>query len=303
MSTAGARRRPDALAIGRTLWVTSFKATMRFARRQPLGALGLFIIIILIIIGIIGPYIAPHDPTFIGIAPKHIAPAWGDNLLGADYLGRDVLSRLLHGARVSLIVGIASATLGTLIGGIMGLASGYLGGKTDAVVQRIVDILMAFPVLILGLALMSVLDRSLTIVIVAIGVPMVPYGARVVRASALVIKESQYVESAKAIGCNDFRIIWRHVAPGCVAPYIVLATSLIGVAIITEAALGFLGLSVPPPTPTWGEMLAKAQTDFVHAPHLSVGPGVAITLAVFAFNMLGDALRDMLDPRLRGRTQ
>ena len=186
------------------------------------------------------------------------------------------------------------------MGAVLGLVSGYMGGKTDAILQRIVDILMAYPVLILGLAFMAVLDRSLDTVILVIAIPMVPFGARVVRASTLVIKETQYVEAARAIGCSDFRVMWRHIAPGCVAPYIVVATSLIGAAIITEAALGYLGVSIPPPTPTWGEMLATAQSELLFAAHLSVAPGVAITLAVFAFNMLGDTLRDVLDPRLRG---
>ena len=253
--------------------------------------------------GIVGPYVAPFDPDKIGVGEKYSAPAWGDNLLGADRLGRDVLSRLLHGARISLIVGVGSAVAGTLVGAIMGLVSGYMGGKTDAFLQRIVDILMAYPVLILGLAFMAILDRSLTNLIIVIAIPMVPYGARVVRASALVLKESQYVEAARAVGCSDFRIIWRHIAPGCMAPYIVVATSLIGAAIITEAALGYLGVSIPPPTATWGEMLATAQSEILFAAHLSIAPGVAITLAVFAFNMLGDTMRDLLDPRLRGTAQ
>jgi ABC-type dipeptide/oligopeptide/nickel transport system permease subunit len=257
----------------------------------------------LIIMGIIGPYVAPHDPLENGVATKFSGPAWGDHLLGADRLGRDVLSRLLHGARISLIVGVASAALGTLVGAVMGLVSGYIGGKTDVFVQRLIDMLMSLPVIILAMALLTSMDRTVNTIILAIAVPMIPYGARVVRASTLVIKENQYVEAARAIGCSDLRIMWRHIAPGCIAPYIVVATSLIGVAIITEAALGFLGLSVAPPTATWGEMISKAMNELTFAAHLSVAPGIAITLAVFAFNMIGDALRDLLDPRLRGRAQ
>ena len=289
-----------AAALGDGKWTIPFRVTGRFARQRPLGAVSAFIILILILMGTIGPYLAPFDPTKVGTGEKWSAPSWGDNLLGADRLGRDVLSRLLHGARISLIVGLGSAVGGTLVGAVLGLVSGYMGGKTDAILQRIVDILMAYPVLILGLAFMAVLDRSLDTVILVIAIPMVPFGARVVRASTLVIKETQYVEAARAIGCSDFRVMWRHIAPGCVAPYIVVATSLIGAAIITEAALGYLGVSIPPPTPTWGEMLATAQSELLFAAHLSVAPGVAITLAVFAFNMLGDTLRDVLDPRLRG---
>jgi len=251
---------------------------------------------------IIGPHVAPYDPTELGTAPKYRAPSLsGGNLLGTDQLGRDVLSRVLHGAWISLVVGVAASTGGTLVGAMMGLASGYWSGRADALIQRIVDIMMSFPVLILALALLAALDRSLTTLIIAIAVPFIPYGARVVRASALVIKQTQYVEAARAIGASDLRIIFRHVAPGCFAPYMVVVTGLIGVAIITESALGFLGLGIPPPTPTWGEMLSNALTLLVHAPHVAIVPGVFITLAVFSFSVLGDSLRDVLDPRLRGR--
>jgi ABC-type dipeptide/oligopeptide/nickel transport system permease subunit len=257
----------------------------------------------MLLIGTIGPFVAPYDPDEIGVTKKYAVPSWSGHLLGGDQFGRDVLSRILYGARISLVVGVVASTAGTLVGGIMGLASGYWGGKTDAVIQRIVDILMSFPLIILALTLLTALNRSLGTVIVAISVPFIPYGARVVRASTLVLKESQYVEAAKASGCSDLRIIVRHIAPGCVAPYMVLATGLIGVAIITESALGFLGLSIPPPTPTLGGMLAEALTLLMFAPHVAIAPGGFITLAVFAFNILGDSLRDALDPRLRGKGQ
>jgi ABC-type dipeptide/oligopeptide/nickel transport system permease subunit len=207
---------------------------------------------------------------------------------------------MLYGIRISMLVGVVASFVGTVVGAMLGLASGYWGGKTDAIVQRIVDILMSFPLIILALTLLTALAPSLPTVIIAIGVPFIPYGARVVRASTMVIKEIQYVEAARAIGCSDLRIIFRHIAPGCVALYIVLTTGLIGVAIITESALGFLGLSIPPPTPTLGAMLSEALTLLMFAPHVAIVPGVAITLVVFAFNILGDSLRDMLDPRLRG---
>jgi ABC-type dipeptide/oligopeptide/nickel transport system permease subunit len=207
---------------------------------------------------------------------------------------------MLYGIRISMLVGVAASFVGTVVGAMLGLVSGYWGGKTDAIVQRIVDILMSFPLIILALTLLTALAPSLPTVIIAIGVPFIPYGARVVRASTMVIKESQYVEAARAIGCSDLRIIFRHIAPGCVALYIVLTTGLIGVAIITESALGFLGLSIPPPTPTLGAMLSEALTLLMFAPHVAIVPGVAITLVVFAFNILGDSLRDVLDPRLRG---
>ena len=251
---------------------------------------------------VVGPYVAPHDPLELAVAGKFTNPSWSENLLGGDQFGRDVLSRILHGAWRSLVVGVIASVAGTLIGAVMGLTSGYYGGRIDAIVQRFVDILMAFPVIILALALLTALDRSLTTLIFAIAVPFVPYGARVVRASALVLKETQYVEAARAIGASDVRIILKHVAPGCFAPYVVVATGLVGVAIITESALGFLGLGIPPPTPTWGEMLSNALTNLLFAPYLAVTPGIFITLAVFSFSVLGDSLRDVLDPRLRGRT-
>ena len=250
----------------------------------------------------------PLDPTLLPLTPqnwalpeKYSKPALDENLLGGDRFGRNILSRLLHGTRVSLVVGIVAPVFGTTIGAVLGLAGGYWGGKTDAISQRIVDILMSFPLIILALALLAALDRSMTTLIIAIAVPMIPVGARIVRANALVIKESQYIEAARAIGASDLRIITRHIIPGCVAPYLVILTGLIGVAIITEGALGFLGLSVPPPTPTWERCCLRQWAELSRAPHVAIAPGVAITLAVFSFNVLGDALRDVLDPRLRGR--
>lgn len=278
-----------------------FKALWLFFRQKPLGAVGAAIIFALVLMGIFGPLVAPYDPDEIGVAKKYAMPSWQGTLLGADQFGRDVFSRMLHGARISLLVGVVASTAGTLVGAILGLMSGYWGGKTDAIMQRFIDILMSFPLIILALTLLTAMQRSLATVIVAIGVPFIPYGARVVRASAMVIKEIQFVEAARAIGCSDFRIIVRHIAPSCVSLYLVLTTGFIGVAIITESALGFLGLSIPPPTPTLGGMLSEALALLMFAPHVAVAPGVCITLAVFAFNILGDSLRDVLDPRLRGR--
>ena len=288
--------------LNRDIWNRSWRALIRFCRRSPLGGVGVVIIFALAVMAIVGPYVAPYDPEEIGVGPKYESPFVGDNFLGTDRLGRDVLSRVLHGAWISLMVGVVASTAGTLIGALLGLASGYFGGKTDAIIQRVVDVLMAFPVLIMAMALLAALDRSLNTLLVAIAVPFIPYGARVVRATTLVIKESQYVEAARAIGASDWRVILRHIAPGCLAPYMVVLTGLVGVAIITESALGFLGLGIPPPTPTWGEMLSKAVEDLFFAPVVAIVPGVFITLAVFSFSVLGDSLRDVLDPRLRGRT-
>ena len=292
---------PVASVPSRIAWRV-FRGISRFSRRTPLGAVCAALILALVIMAVIGPYVAPHDPDLLGASPKYLAPSLDTNLLGTDQLGRDVLSRILHGAWISLLVGVVASTGGTLVGAAIGLAGGYWGGRTDALSQRLVDILMAFPVLILALALVAALGPSLKTIIVAIAVPFVPYGARVVRASAMVINESQYVEAARAMGCSDLRIMLRHIAPGCFAPYVVVLTGLIGVAILTESALGFLGLGVPPPTPTWGEMLSNALALLWVAPHVAIIPGVFISLAVFSFSVLGDSLRDVLDPRLRGRT-
>jgi peptide/nickel transport system permease protein len=275
-------------------------AVVAFFKRRPLGALAAMMILVFFVLGAFGPSLAPYDPEDIGIAAKYAMPSIHGALLGADQFGRDVLSRMLYGLRISLLVGVVASFVGTVAGAILGLVSGYWGGKTDAIVQRVIDVLMSFPLIILALTLLTALSPSLPTVIIAIGVPFIPYGARVVRASTMVIKEIQYVEAARAIGCSDLRIIFRHIAPGCVALYIVLLTGLIGVAIITESALGFLGLSIPPPTPTLGAMLSEALTLLMFAPHVAIAPGVAITLIVFAFNILGDSLRDVLDPRLRG---
>jgi peptide/nickel transport system permease protein len=294
-----------ALPVPRAAPKTSLSAWRRLillSKRKPLGTIGAVIILILVLVGLFGPLIAPHDPEEIGVAKKYAIPSLHGTLLGADQFGRDVFSRILYGARISLLVGVVASMTGTLVGAVLGLISGYWGGRTDAIIQRFIDILMSFPVIILALTLLTALPRSLTTVIVAIGVPFIPYGARVVRASTIVIKEVQFVEAARAIGCGDFRIILRHIAPGCVPLYLVLTTGLIGVAIITESALGFLGLSIPPPTPTLGGMLSEALALLMFAPHVAVAPGVFITLTVFAFNVLGDSLRDVLDPRLRGRS-
>jgi len=277
------------------------RALWLFFRRKPLGAVGAAIILVLVLMGAFGPLVAPYEPDDIGIAKKYATPSWHGTLLGADQFGRDVFSRMLYGARISLVVGVVASTAGTLVGAILGLMSGYWGGRTDAILQRFIDILMSFPLIILALTLLTALQRSLATVIVAIGVPFIPYGARVVRASTMVIREIQFVEAARAIGCSDLRIIARHIAPSCVSLYLVLTTGFIGVAIITESALGFLGLSIPPPTPTLGGMLSEALALLMFAPHVAIAPGVFITLAVFAFNILGDSLRDVLDPRLRGR--
>lgn len=291
---------PFAAPPARTL-PTPLRILWTFCKRKPLGGIGSALVLLLVVTGLFGPLVAPYEPDDIGVAKKYATPSLHGTLLGADQFGRDVFSRIMYGARISLVVGVIASTVGTLVGAVLGLISGYWGGRTDALIQRVIDILMSFPLIILALTLLTALHRSLATVIIAIGVPFIPYGARVIRASAMVIKEIQFVEAARAIGCSDWRIILRHIAPSCVSLFLVLNTGFIGVAIITESALGFLGLSIPPPTPTLGGMLSEALALLMFAPHVAVAPGVFITMAVFAFNVLGDSLRDVLDPRLRGR--
>jgi peptide/nickel transport system permease protein len=243
---------------------------------------------------------ATHDPIATEAARTLARPS-ADHWLGTDNLGRDIYSRIVHGARVSLIVGVASTLLGSALGGIIGLLSGYIGGKTDLVTQRLMDILQGLPLLVLALVMAAVLGPSLENVILAISIPIVPRAARVVRSSVLSIREMQYVEAARGLGLSHLRIAFRHILPNTVGPFIVLCTAQLGGAILVEAALSFLGLGVPEPYPSWGRMLSVSATEYAQkAPHLVLFPGIAISLAVFGSNLLGDALRDTLDPRLRG---
>ena len=215
-------------------------------------------------------------------------------------MGRDILSRVIHGARISLKVGIIAVAIGTLTGAALGLVSGYFGGMVDFGVQRLMDIILAFPGLILAISLMAVLGANLTNAMIAIGVVIMPSAARVVRGSTLSVKTEQYIDAARAIGCANGRILLRYILPNVAAPIIVLVTIQLGAAIITEASLSYLGLATRPPTPSWGSMLSGAgRVYMLRAPWIAIAPGVAISLTVLAFNLLGDALRDVLDPRLR----
>ena len=271
-----------------------------FCRRKPLGAFGGIIAIIVLIIAIFAPLIAPNDPG--DISREHVFASPGsDRWLGGDQLGRDVLSRLVFSARISLEVGILSVLFGITIGAFIGIASGYMGGTTDLIVQRIVDALMSFPAIILALALVAVLGPSIVNVIIALAVLFTPGAARTIRSQTLQIKEMDYVLAARGVGAGQWRIMLRHIAPNCAATYIVLVTISMGWAIIVEASLSFLGIGIPPNVPSWGGMLTGAAQSYVDvAPWLGVFPGLAIAIVVFAWNLLGDSLRDVLDPRLRG---
>ena len=283
-----------------------WRALVVFARRKPLGAASALIIAALVVVAIFAPVLAPRDPYALNLnergLPIRMQPPSASFPLGTDPLGRDVLSRIVYGAQVSLIVGFASVIAGTLLGTVLGLVSGYWEGRLDYVIQRGVDTTMAIPGIVLALAVMSVLGQSLTNIILVIALVIAPGASRVVRGTVLAVKQHTFVDAALALGASPARIVARHVLPNVFAPILVIATVWLGNAIVIEAALSFLGLGTPPPTPTWGAMLSsEGRRNLETAPHLAIFPGLAISVVVLAFNMLGDALRDVLDPRLRSR--
>jgi peptide/nickel transport system permease protein len=276
----------------------------RLVRQKPLGAVSAVVILGLIVVASLAPVLAPRDPYQFNLNERGLpirmqAPSTAFPL-GTDPLGRDVLSRIVYGARVSLVVGFASVIAGTVLGTALGLASGYWEGRLDYLIQRGVDTAMAIPGLVLALAVMSVLGQSLTNVIIVIGLVIAPGAARVVRGAVMVVKQNTFIDAARAEGATTARIVSRHILPNVFAPILVIATVWLGNAIVIEAALSFLGLGTPPPTPTWGGMLSgEGRRNLEIAPTLAIFPGLAISIVVLAFNMFGDALRDLLDPRLR----
>lgn len=273
----------------------------RFVRSSPMGAISVVVWLGLIGVAIFAPALAPFDPIEADFAAVRSAPT-ATHLLGTDNLGRDVLSRIIFGTRITLIVSISSVLIGDLLGFIWGLVSGYLGGRFDLISQRVVDVLMSFPALILALLLLAGLGAGLTTVIVAIAVTRIPTSTRVTRSVVIATKQNAYVESAQMIGASVWRIMLRHIAPQCVGPLLVVATLHLGAAIFAESALSFLGMGIPPPAPSWGNMLGGVLAASFRPPWwLVVYPGVAITLAIMAANLMGDALRDFFDPKLKKR--
>jgi peptide/nickel transport system permease protein len=269
------------------------------AQRHVLGAAGLALMTVFVLSAVFADLIGRYDPLTVDSAHALAAPS-AQHWMGTDSFGRDVWSRIVHGARISLAVGIGSTTLGASIGVIVGLASGYLSGWVDLVFQRVTDILQALPLLVLALVMTASLGPSLPNVIIAIAIPLIPIVARVIRANTLALREQPFIEAAKSIGMSEMRIALRHVLPNTLAPLIVLATAQLGSTILTEASLSFLGLGIPEPYPSWGRMLSESAAEYVRiAPWLVIFPGVAISLAVFGTNLFGDALRDILDPRQR----
>ena len=270
------------------------------ARRHVLGTLGLAIMTLFVFAAIFADLICRYDPLTVDSAHALAHPD-ARHWMGTDSFGRDVWARIIHGARISLAVGIGSTALGGSIGVVVGLTSGYLAGWVDLLFQRITDILQALPLLVLALVMTAALGPSLPNVIIAIAIPLIPIVARVIRANTLALREQPFVEAAKSIGMSEMRIALRHVLPNTLAPLIVLATAQLGSTILTEASLSFLGLGIPEPYPSWGRMLSESAAEYVRtAPWLVIFPGIAISAAVFGTNLFGDALRDILDPRQRG---
>ena len=271
-----------------------------FTRRSPMAAFWGLVSIAIITMAVLAPKLAPLDPLKADFRAMGKPPMEG-HWFGTDQIGRDTLSRTIHGSRTSLIVAVSAVLLGTLVGSLWGLASGYLGGRFDIISQRIIEFLQAFPDLILAMAIAMALGAGTTTVIIAIAITRIPFGGRVIRSVVLSLKEMSYVEAARGIGASKLRTMALHILPQCVAPFLILATTHLGVAIIIEASLGFLGVGIPPPTPTWGNMLSDALNSGLVPPWwLVLFPGVAITITVLAFNLFGDGIRDALDPRLRG---
>ena len=270
-----------------------------FTRRRPLGAIGAAVVLVMILVAVFAGPLAPYDPVAVDFGAMLSKPS-AQHWLGTDAFGRDVLSRLIYGSRTALFVGFGAALVGSTFGAVLGVGSAYFGGRIDLYLQRLMDIFLSFPLIILALAIVAILGNALHNVIMAITIPMIPRCALVIRSSALSIREMPYVDAARAAGFGHTRIILRHMLPNVMAPFLILLTSFLGQAILLESSLSFLGLGVQEPTAAWGLMLRGAAVEFAEtAPWMAIFPGLAISLAVFAFNLFGDSLRDALDPKLR----
>ncbi len=272
----------------------------RFIVHKPLGAAGAGIVLVMFFVSAFGPLLTPYNPIDMNFLVRLESPSV-THLLGTDLYGRDVLSNIIGGAKISVYVGFVSVIFGTGFGAVWGLVSGYQGGRFDLISQRFVDVLQSIPTLALALVIVASLGSSLNNIVIAISIGLIATSARVVRASAIVIRNMNYVDAAICLGASWPRIVFRHVMPNCMAPYLVVSTAALGGAILAEASLSFLGVGVPPPHPSWGRMLSGIGRDyFMIAPWMSLAPGMAIVIVVMAFNLFGDAIRDVLDPRLRG---
>jgi len=279
--------------------LTAREAVVKFVSTKPLGAGGAVIILTMMFVAFFAQALAPYDP-YLGDYGLQFARPSAAHWFGTDEFGRDILSRIMYGARIALFVGFAASFSGCTLGLLLGVLSAYSGGKVDLLLERLMDILLAFPQLILALAIASILGPAVQNVVIAIAIPVVPRAARVARAAALSVKEFPYVEAARALGARQRRVILQHIIPNVMAPYIILLTAQLGGAILAEAALSYLGLGTAEPTPSWGLMLSGSAPSYAEkAPWIALFPGIAISLGVFGFNLFGDSLRDTLDPKLR----
>ena len=271
----------------------------RFVRTKPLGAAGAVIILGMLALAVFAQALAPYDP-YIGDYGQQFARPSAEHWFGTDEFGRDVLSRIMYGARIALFVGFTASVIGCTIGALLGVVSAFWGGTVDLLLERLMDILLAFPQLILALAIASILGPAVQNVVIAISIPVIPRVARVVRAAAMSVKENVYVEAVQALGATRRRVILQHIIPNVAAPYIIMLTAQLSAAILAEAALSYLGLGAAEPTPSWGLMLSGSAPSYAEkAPWIGLFPGIAISLGVFGFNLFGDSLRDALDPKLR----
>jgi peptide/nickel transport system permease protein len=278
---------------------TGLSAIGRFTRRNPLGAAGGMVIVVMILVAVFAEFIAPYNPVANAFDRLHQPPSL-ENWFGTDQFGRDVFSRIVYGARTALLVGFVSAFIGATIGLVLGVGSAYFGGRIDLIFQRILDVFMAFPLIIMALSVIAIFGTGSQNVIIAITIPFIPRCARVVRSSALAIRELPYIDAARANGYSHARIILRHMVPNVMAPFLIMITAFVGQAILLEASLSYLGLGVQEPTPAWGLMLQGGAEEYAEsAPWIAIFPGIAISLAVFGFSLFGDAIRDELDPKMR----
>ena len=281
--------------------LTVAETVVKFVRTKPLGAAGAAIILAMMVVAASTQVLAPYDPYHADYGVQFARPS-AEHWFGTDEFGRDLMSRIIYGARIALFVGFTASFAGCTIGALLGVTSAYLGGKVDLFLERLMDILLAFPQLILALAIASILGPAIQNVVIAISIPIIPRAARVVRSTALSVKENVYVEAVQALGASRRRVVLQHILPNVMAPYIIILTAQLGAAILAEAALSYLGLGAAEPTPSWGLMLSGSALSYAEkAPWIPIFPGVAISLGVFGFNLFGDSLRDALDPKLRGR--
>lgn len=277
--------------------VEQLKTTWKRLRKNKAAVVGGIFILLFIVVSIIGPMLTTQDPNAVDVLNKLEAPS-AEHWFGTDNYGRDIFTRIIHGMELTLRVGFLSVTIGGIIGVIFGIVSGYYGGRVDTIIMRVMDVLLAFPGILLALAIVSVLGGSLQNVIIAVAIFSVPAFARIVRGSTLSVRKLEYIDAVKALGASDFRIIFKHILPNVMSPIIVQATLRIATAVLTASGLSFLGLGAQPPTPEWGAMLSDGRAFMADHPHVILFPGIMIVIVVLAFNIFGDGLRDALDPKM-----